>query len=285
MDILQRNGNYPLPPGVSEILGVEFGGEVVEPKGSFQKGDRVFGLVPGGCYAEYVTIDQDLAMKIPPELSFSQAAALPEAWFTALQAMIKICQFQAGENILIHAGASGVGTAAIQIAKLVGAKNIIVTCGSAEKQAFCKSLGATHAINYKEDTAFSKLVLEATDKKGVDVLIDFVGAPYWNENLQSLALDGRMVMLAFLGGAVVKESNLGVILRKRLQINGSTLRSRTPAYHKELKQLFETMLLPSIVKGDLKAVIDRELDWNQIVLAHELMEQNQNSGKIVMTIN
>ncbi|KAJ3278271.1 hypothetical protein HDU76_009961, partial [Blyttiomyces sp. JEL0837] len=218
MDVLQRQGGYPAPFGASQILGVEFSG-VVESVGAsvstYKKGDRVFGLVYGGAYAEFVVINEKMAMKIPEGMSFEDAAALPEVWFTAYQALHLNCGLQEHESVLIHAGASGVGTAAIQLAKLANAKHIIVTNSSEEKAKFCLELGATHAINYKQEN-FKEKVLEYTGNRGVDVIVDFVGSSHWDNNLASLAMDGRMVMLAFLSGAVVKETNLGPILRKRL---------------------------------------------------------------------
>eukprot|EP00842_Homolaphlyctis_polyrhiza_P005526 jgi/Hompol1/5975/HPOL_002131-RA len=285
MDIFQRNGGYPAPAGSSDILGVEFAGDVeTAPADShFKPGDRVFGLVGGGCYAEYINVHQDMAIKIPDNMSYDEAAAIPEVWFTAFQALFLVNKMQAGDDVLVHAGASGVGTAAIQLAKAFQARNIIATAGSDDKTAFCKSLGATTVVNYKTED-FAVKVKEATEGRGVNVLIDFVGAPYWNKNLESLALDGRMVMLSFLGGATLESTNLGLILRKRLQINGSTLRSRSFGYQIELRNRFVEDCLPLFLNGTLKPIIDRTYDWTEISDAHRHMESNTSIGKIVVRV-
>ncbi|KAL2912222.1 hypothetical protein HK105_208290 [Polyrhizophydium stewartii] len=279
MDILQRNGLYPPPPGASEILGVEFAGEVVqlpaEGTGKFHVGDKVFGLVYGGAYAEFVAIDERMAIAVPEGMSLDEASAIPEVWFTATQALFLVNRLQPGEDVLIHAGASGVGTAAIQLARQHGAD---------DKARMCESLGATTAINYKTDD-FAKRVHEVTGGRGVDVIVDFVGASYWDRNLESLAIDGRMVMLAFLGGAKIESSNIGVILRKRLQINGSSLRSRTLDYQIELRDRFVRDSLPLFANGSLKPVIDRVFSWHQIGDAHRHMESNASVGKIVVHVD
>ncbi|KAJ3253623.1 hypothetical protein HK103_000411 [Boothiomyces macroporosus] len=280
MDILQRDGRYPVPPNVSPILGVEFSGDVVTvPSNSkFKVGDRVFGLVYGGAYAEYVAINEKMAMHIPQSLSYKEAAALPEVYFTALQALIYIGKVKENENVLIHAGASGVGTAAIQIANA----NIIVTAGSDEKIAYCKSLGATSGINYKTTPEFGQQVLKETGR-GADFVLDFIGASYWKNNMEALAMDGRMVILGLMGGFKLPEVDISPFLRKRIQVSGSTLRSRTVEYQAQLKEIFEKELLPRIVSGELKPVIDREYSWNNIVDAHLHMEANGNIGKILVS--
>ncbi|KAJ3236633.1 hypothetical protein HDU81_010597 [Chytriomyces hyalinus] len=290
MDISQRMGSYPPPPGASSILGVEFSGTIVEcgsdAKNAWKEGDEVFGLVPGGAYAEYVVIDAEMAIRKPQNISWQVAAALPEVWFTAYQALFLNCNMAEGEDVLIHAGASGVGLAAIQLAKLKKANRIIVTVGSDEKKDFCKSVGATHAINYKTEE-FATKVLEFTGKKGVDVIVDFVGQTHWSGNLESLAMDGRMVMLAFLSGPVIKESNLAAILRKRLTIRGSTLRSRDLPYQRKLKTLVENEVFSEIFNGNphLQCVIDKEFSWKDIIQAHTFLESNVSKGKIVVNID
>ncbi|KAJ3272203.1 hypothetical protein HDV01_005857 [Terramyces sp. JEL0728] len=284
MDILQRDGRYPVPPNASPILGVEFAGDVVTvPANSkFKVGDRVFGLVYGGAYAEYVAINERMAMQIPASLSYKEAAALPEVWFTATQALIHIGKVKAGENVLLHAGASGVGTAAIQIAKHLKAANIIVTAGSDEKIAYCKSLGATSGINYKTAPEFGQQVLKETGR-GADFILDFIGASYWNNNMEALAMDGRMVILGLMGGFKLPEADISPFLRKRIQVTGSTLRSRTIDFQVQLKDIFTNELLPRIVSGELKPVIDREYSWENIVEAHLHMEANANVGKILVS--
>ncbi|CAO3670554.1 unnamed protein product [Rhizopus stolonifer] len=221
MDIIQRQGNYPVPPGGSPILGVEISG-IVEAVGEkvkeFKVGDPVFGLMPGGGYAEYAVIEESLAMHKPEKLSFEEAAAIPETWFTAYQALFLVGELKKNENVLIHAGASGVGIAAIQLAKDAGAKNVFVTVSSDDKVKFCESIGATKGINYKTQQ-WGKEILKLTDNKGVDVIIDVVGKDYWEQNMDSIALDGRMVILAFMSGPLVDHVNLGTFLRKRVTVS------------------------------------------------------------------
>ncbi|KAI9332531.1 quinone oxidoreductase [Obelidium mucronatum] len=308
MDISQRNGAYPAPAGApQDILGVEFAGTVEAVGGSgsagneeeeeeeeeeeqkkdkWATGDRVFGLIYGGAYAEYVVVDKQVAMRIPDNISFAVAASLPEVWFTAFQALKLNCDIKKGDNVLIHAGASGVGSAAVQLAKAFGAKNVIVTVGSDEKKEYCQGLGATHAFNYKTQD-WPKEVESATDGKGVDVLVDFVGATHWNGNLASLALDGRMVMLAFLSGPVIKESNIASILRKRLTIRGSTLRSRDLPYIRDLKNQVEENVFIPWFNGTktLCSVIDREFSWHNIQEAHRYLESNASMGKIIVNVD
>ncbi|KAI8054474.1 NAD(P)H quinone oxidoreductase, PIG3 family [Syncephalis plumigaleata] len=264
MDILQRHGKYPVPPQASPILGVEMAG-IVDTCGSqvtkFKPGDRVFGLMLGGAYAQYCVIDEAAAIVIPESLSFEEAASLPEVWYTAYQALHFIGGLQPEQDVLIHAGASGVGMAAIQIAKLAKARRIIVTCGSEEKMEFCKN------------------------GRGVNLVIDMIGANYWNDNIQLLALDGRLVLLAFMSGTKIADFDIAPLLRKRLRLEGTTLRSRSLSYQCELRDLFSSQILPHIVDGSLKHNVDRVFSWRQVIDAHLYMESNQSRGKIVMTID
>ena len=280
-DILQKEGKYPPPAGVSPLLGLEVAGTVAAVgsgvKG-WKPGDRVFGLLGGGGYAEYAILHSSLAMPIPKALSFAEAAAVPEVFLTAWQALVWLAKLQPGEKVLIHAGASGVGTAAIQLAKALGAEAWVTA--SAAKHAACKALGASLAINYKEQD-FAGVVLEKTAGKGVNVVIDFIGADYWQQNMKSLALDGRMVMLAFLGG-VKTEANLAPLLQKRITIHGSTLRSRSLAYQAALTEDLAAFLLPRLESGELKPVLHQTYSWQQAKEAHLEMEQNKNIGKIVL---
>ncbi|HEY8393937.1 MAG TPA: NAD(P)H-quinone oxidoreductase [Thermaerobacter sp.] len=284
-DILQRRGLYPPPPGASPILGLEMAG-VVERTGpgcpGWQPGDRVFALLPGGGYAEYVTVPAGMAMRIPAKLTFEEAAAIPEAFFTAYQTLFWIGRLQAGERVLVHAGASGVGTAAIQLARDAGAE-VLVTAGSEAKLEACRSLGASHAFNYK-DGPFAPRVLEATGGRGVDLVLDFVGAPYWEQNLECLATDGRLVLIATMGGGVLERCDLRRLLAKRLQVTGTTLRSRSPEYKARLTQEFATRILPRFAEGRLRPIIDRVFPWEQVADAHRYMEANRNIGKIVLRV-
>ncbi|KAI9001664.1 putative quinone oxidoreductase [Gaertneriomyces semiglobifer] len=286
MDIMQRDGHYPVPKGAPSTLGVEFAG-VVDSIGAdvvrYKPGDKVFGLVYGGAYAQYVTIAESMAISMPESLSFQQAAAIPEVWMTAYQALFFINNLKTGEDILIHAGASSVGIAAIQLAKQAGANKIIVTAGSAEKLEFCKGIGATHGINYRTQD-FQEEVQQITSGNGVAAIVDFIGANYWNSNIGSLARDGRMCMLALMGGASVDHADIGPILMKRLKIEGSTLRSRDITYQTRLRDAVVEHVLPHILNGELKAIIDREYPWGDIVQAHRRMEANETKGKIIVTV-
>lgn len=284
-DLLQRQGTYPVPPGDSPIMGLEMSGTVVA-KGAevekWQTGDQLFGLLNGGGYAEYALIHEDMAMSVPEGLTLEQAAAIPEVFLTAFQALHWIGRLQAGETVLVHAGASGVGTAAIQLIKLAEAKSIVTA--SAGKHEICLQLGAVKAIDYRRED-FAEVVLNYTQERGVDLIIDFIAADYFKQNLKSLALDGRMIMLALMGGIKVPDVNLAVLLRKRLQITGSTLRSRSLDYKIRLSQDFHQHCHAHFSSGLLRPVIDRVFPWQSVQEAHRYMEANKNRGKIVLQIN
>ena len=284
-DILQREGKYPQPPGASPILGLEMSGEVVNIGPEVTQhavGDRVFGLLPGGGYAEYAVIHEQMAMSVPEALSLTEAAAIPEVFLTAYQALHWLGKLQPGERILIHAGASGVGTAAIQLAKAMQASDIIVTA-SAAKHAVCRQLGAHYTIDYQADD-FQEEVKKITDGEGVDLVLDFIAAPYFEKNIGVLRTDGRMVMLALLGGTHVENFNLGNLLKKRLQVISSTLRSRSLNYQINLTQAFAEFALLRLADGSLRPVIDQVFDWKDVAQAHQRMEANQNIGKLVLEI-
>lgn len=285
-DTLQRMGLYPPPPGESEILGLEMAGEVVETGAACQRlkpGDKVFAILSGGGYAQYVTLDEDLAMPIPQGIAFEQAAGMSEVFLTATQALFWLGRLQPGENVLIHAGASGVGTAAIQLAKMAGAR-VLVTAGSQEKLDVCRALGAEVGINYKQED-FPARVMEATGQHGADVLIDFIAAAYYQRNLASLALDGRMVMLAFIGGHQAEAIDLRPMLTKRITVMGTTLRSRALDYRVRLSREFAAQYLPKFTSGELKPVIDSVLPWSEVRDAHERIQANLNVGKIILRVS
>ncbi len=284
-DTLQRKGLYPPPQGVSPILGLEIAGTVDEIGSNVSKwknGEKVFGLIPGGGYAEYAVIHQDMAMKIPENFSFEKAAAIPEVFLTAYQALVWQGGLQEGETVLVHAGASGVGTAAIQMAKEMGAR-VFVTA-SKEKHQICFELGAEKAIDYKSED-FSEKVLKFTNGYGVDLIIDFVAGPYLNQNIKSLAVDGRMVNLATLGGGKVEDFDMKSILYKRLTIIGSTLRSRSLEHQIKLTKEFADYSLEKFSSGKIKPIIDSVFDWSEAAKAHRYMEENRNMGKIVLKVN
>ncbi len=283
-DILQRRGKYPPPKGASPILGLEISGTVAgcgEKVSKWSDGDRVFGLIPGGGYAEYAVIHEDMALPVPDNLSMEAAAAIPEVFLTAFQSIKWLSDLKKEETILIHAGASGVGTAAIQLARETGAK-VIVTA-SAHKHEVCLELGAFKAIDYHEGP-FEKPVMKITEGKGVDVIIDFIAAPYLNQNISCLNTDGRLVLLANLGGVTVDQFNMGPVLFKRLTIMGSTLRSRSRDYQIRLTKAFGDFCLDLFGRGRIKPVIDQIYDWTRVSEAHQRMENNENQGKIVLKI-
>lgn len=284
-DILQRQGKYPPPPGASPLLGLEIAG-VVEQVGSgregWQPGDRVFGLLGGGGYAEYAVLSADMAMPIPEHLSFEEAAAIPEAFLTGFQCLFWIGRLEAAEHVLIHAGASGVGTAAIQLVREAGARPI-VTAGSEAKLTACRELGATLALNYKAGP-FAPEVLAATGGAGVEIILDFVGAPYWEQNLESLARDGRIVLVSTLGGSRVEGFDLGALMHRRAQVTGTTLRARSHEYKVRLTEDFSSFALPRFSGGRLRPVVDRVFDWTEVAEAHRYMEENRNIGKIVLRV-
>jgi putative PIG3 family NAD(P)H quinone oxidoreductase len=281
-DLLQRRGAYPPPPGASPILGLELAGEVVTPAGDWHTGDRVMAVVTGGGYAELAAVPAGMAMRIPERLSYEQAAAIPEAFLTAYLNLFTLGRLQPGETVLVHAGASGVGTAAIQLARATGAR-ALTTAGSDEKLALCRELGAELAMHYKRES-FPERVADFTQGRGVDVVLDFVGAPYWDANLAALAQGGRLMLIGFLGGSR-GELDLGPIMSKSLTITGTTLR-RTPLPRKvALTQAFVEFALPRFERGELRPVIDRVYPIEQAAEAHRTLEANSNAGKVVLRLS
>lgn len=284
-DLLQKRGGYPPPKGASPILGLEAAG-VVEELGAgvsgWKSGDRVFALLPGGGYAEYAALPADMAMRIPDNLSFEEAAAIPEVFFTAYMNLFWLGGLKSGYSVLIHAGASGVGTAAIQLVREAGAMSVI-TAGTKKKREFCRELGAAETVDYKAGP-FEPKVMEATDGRGVDIILDFIGAPYWEQNLNSLALDGRLVIIGTMGGTKVENVNLGRLLGRRLQVIGTALRSQPIEKKIALTGEFAEFALPRFADGRMKPIIDSVWDWNEVNEAHEHMEHNKNTGKIVLRL-
>ncbi|WP_026074144.1 NAD(P)H-quinone oxidoreductase [Brevibacillus massiliensis] len=284
-DLAQRRGSYPPPPGASPILGLEMAG-VVEQVGAnvsgWQPGDRVFALLPGGGYAERVSVPAAMAMRIPEGMSFEQAAAIPEVFLTAYLNLFLLGGLKSGETVLIHAGASGVGTAAIQLAREAGATSI-VTAGSEEKRAACLQLGASLAIDYKRGP-FAPLVREATEGKGVNLILDLVGASHLEQNVESLALEGSLILIGLVGGSKVENFHLSTVLMRRLRIIGSTLRSLPLARKIELTEQFSAFALPRFTDGRLKPIIDSVWEMAEVNEAHQYMEKNQNIGKIILRV-
>ena len=283
-DLHQRADKYPPPEGASEILGLEAAGvveEVGEAVTHWNRGDRVSGLLPGGGYAEYCTMPEKMAMPVPKNVSLTQAAAIPETFLTAFQALKWIGDLQRAETVLIHAGGSGVGTAAIQLARQLVNAQIITTAGKDHKLETCRELGADFAINYKEQN-FAEEIDKEFGKNAVDLIIDFIGAPYWQKNIDVLNTDGRIVYLSFLGGHKLDEMSLAPILRKRLKIMGSTLRSRSNSYKINLTQDFAEHTQSLFAEGTIQPIIDKEFDWKETEKAHQYMQDDRNTGKIVL---
>jgi len=290
MDLLQREGHYPLPPQAGPILGVEFSGTIEDlgegdgGKEGFKKGDAVFGLAYGGAYAEYIKVDVRMLLKKPDHLSWEEAAGIPETWITATQAMYLIGEFAKGKSILWHAGASSVSIAGIQLSKLAGASAIYATASSQEKLDFCKSIGATDGFNYKTQD-WAKEILAATDGKGMDIVIDYVGQSYFQGNLDVAAKDGRIVNLGLMSGAKLPAGvDISAFVRKRLRFEGSSLRSRDGEYQGKLRDKLEEYL-PQFEDGTLKVFVEKVFPWEQVVEAHQLMEKNATKGKIICTIS
>ena len=283
-DTLQRKGLYPPPPGESELLGLEISG-IVEAMGGdvqgFKPGDRIFGLVGGGGYAESCVIDYRMAMPMPDGWSFEHAAAVPEVFFTANETLFTIGGLRTGETALIHAGGSGVGTAGTQMAHHAGVR-IFITAGSATKIEKAKPLGCTAGINYKTED-FETELLRLTAGEGVDLVQDFIGAPNLARNLSILKPRGRLVIVGLMGGGV-GEINLGPILRKRLQIFGSVMRPLPLEEKIRITQRFFERWLPPLVEGKIRPVIDCVMPLAQAREAHEHMEANRNFGKIVLKV-
>lgn len=285
-DILQRMGGYPQPgpkPPL-DIPGMEYAGEVLAAGArveGFSPGDRVMGLLVGGGYAEQIVTHFRLAMKVPANLSWEEAGATPEVYITAHDALLQ-CGLVAGETVLIHAAGSGVGVAAAQIAKMLGASLVIGTAGSAEKLAQAATLGLDVGVNYREQD-FAEEVLKATGGRGVDVILDVIGADYWDRNMKSLAQKGRMVLVGLMGGNSTN-ANIGVLLQKRASVRGTTLRGR-PIEEKGLAtRAFEKSVLPHIASGRIKVVVDRVYPLAEAAAAHEYMGANQNFGKVVLRV-
>lgn len=284
-DVLQRKGLYPMPPGVSDLPGLEIAGTVTAgtPQdlalAGLALGDAVCALVAGGGYAEFCVAPAAQCLPVPRGLGMIEAASLPETFFTVWQNVFSIARLQPSETLLIQGGSSGIGVTAIQLAKALGAK-VLVTAGSDEKCAACVALGADHAINYRSED-FAAETLRLTDGRGADVILDMVAGEYVAREIECLANDGRLAIIATQGGAV-STINAGLILRKRLSITGSTLRPRSLAYKAALAKELRKTVWPLIETGQVKAVIHQVFAAEQAAQAHALMESSTHVGKIVL---
>ncbi|KAF2115516.1 hypothetical protein BDV96DRAFT_612766 [Lophiotrema nucula] len=299
MDLLQREGYYPVPPQAPKILGVEFSGTIESfgngqqeyneggKEGTLKVGDEVFGLAYGGAYAEYIAVSTHMLVHKPKELSWEQCAGIPETWITATQAMYLVSKFESGKSILWHAGASSVSIAGIQLSVADNASAVFATARQDEKCEFAvKTLGAKAAFNTQKQN-WAEEILKATDGKGVDIIVDFIGGgPTFLQNLDAIARDGVIVNLGLLGGSKVPgEFDMSVFLRKRCTFVGSSLRSRDEEYQGKLRDQLVEHALPKFKDGSFKLIIDKVLPWEKVQEAHQLLEENKTKGKVICTID
>jgi len=283
-DVIQRSGNYPPPPDASPILGLEIAGTVAalgDGVTSWRVGDAVCALTPGGGYAEYCTTPATWALPPPPGLSMRDAASLPENYFTVWHNVFERGHLSPGETFLVHGGSSGIGLTAIQLAKAFGA-TVITTVGNAEKAAFCRKIGADHVVNYRE-ADFQAEVASITKKRGVNLILDMVGGDYIERNLRSLALEGRLVIIAFLQGSKV-EADWRFIMLKRLTVTGSTMRASPSSRKAEIARALRERVWPLFGDGKLKPVVTREFALEDAPAAHALMESSAHIGKIMLRV-
>jgi len=283
-DVLQRQGGYAPPPGASDLPGLEVAGEIVavaSAGGRWSRGDRVTALVAGGGYAEYCAAPAVQCLPVPGKLDLVQAAALPETFFTVWTNVFERGRLKSGDSFLVHGGSSGIGTTAIQLAHHFRAR-VFATAGSDEKCAKCKELGADFAINYKARD-FVQAINEATGGKGIDVILDMVGGDYIARNLQCLAVDGRLVQIAFLKGAKA-EINFAPLMVKRQTITGSTLRPRSVSEKGAIAATLEAKVWPLLAAGKVAPLVHATFPLEQAAEAHRLMESSAHLGKIVLTV-
>lgn len=283
-DVMQRKGLYPPPPGASDIPGLEVAGEVVAAASGvaeWKPGDHVCALLTGGGYAEYCLAHHLLCLPVPRGLSFTEAASLPETFFTVWSNLFDRARLQPSETLLVHGGASGIGVAAIQMARAWGA-TVYATAGTADKCRFCEGLGAKAAINYREED-FVERIRQLTDDRGVDVILDMVGGDYLQRNLDSLAPDGRLVQIAVQQGPKTA-INLLPILLKRLTLTGSTLRPRPVSFKAAIADKLRDKVWPALESGMIRPVLFRTFPLEQAADAHRLMEKSGHRGKIVLSL-
>lgn len=284
-DLLQRRGLYPPPPGVTDILGLECSGTVAALgagcTGLHPVGARVMALLGGGGYAERVVVPEALAIPVPDSLGFEQAAAIPEAFLTAIEALFATAELRPTESVLIHAAAGGVGSAAVQLAHHLGAR-IFATAGGPEKCTWVRALHADHVIDYKYED-FVEVIATHTQRRGVDVILDFIGGSYAEKHAACLAPRGRHVVIGTLGGATATV-HLGKLLQRRQALLGLVMRTRSNEEKAELSRAFTRTTLPLLADGRLRPLIDSTFPLADVARAHQRMEANQNLGKIVLTV-
>lgn len=281
-DVLQRAGSYAPPPGASDLPGLEVAGTIVAAAGdcgAWKIGDAVMALTPGGGYAEYCATPAAHCLRLPKGYDFVQGAAIPENYFTVWTNVFDRARLKPGESFLVHGGSSGIGTTAIQLAHHFGAR-VFTTAGSKEKCDTCRTLGADIAINYREQD-FVDAVSQATNRAGIDVILDMVGGDYINRNLKILAVDGRLVQIAFLQGNTA-EINLAQVMVKRQTITGSTLRPRSVADKAAMANALAEKVLPLLDAGTIKPIIHQTFPLREAAEAHRLMETSTHTGKIML---
>ena len=284
-DVAQRSGSYPPPPGASPLIGLEVSGEVVATGADvrgYRVGDKVCALTNGGGYAEYCTAPEAQTLPWPAGYDALQAGALPETFFTVWANLFMAGRLSAGEKVLIHGGTSGIGVTAIQLAAAFGA-TAYATAGSDEKVAACVALGATAAINYRTQD-FGAEIKTLTDGRGVDVILDMVGGAYFPRNIRALAIDGRLVIIAFLGGSKVEAMDLTPIMTRRLSVTGSTMRPRTTAQKGAIARELHAKVWPLLDQGKCRPVIHATFPLERAAEAHALMESSAHIGKIMLTV-
>ncbi|MDV3310661.1 MAG: NAD(P)H-quinone oxidoreductase [Cyclobacteriaceae bacterium] len=283
-DIAQRKGRYPAPKGApADIPGLEIAGEIVEVGsrvGSWKVGDKVCALVPGGGYAEYAAVPAGLCLPVPKGLSLIQAAALPETFFTVWSNVVDRGRYVRGESLLVHGGTSGIGVTTIQMVKALGGGAVYATAGTDEKCRYCESLGAERGINYKTEN-FRDVILSVTDGRGVDIILDMIGGPYTEPNLECLAEEGRLVLINYMKGDETT-IHLSHVLRKRLTITGSTLRARSVEFKAAIAQNLRMHIWPLLESGAIKPVVYKVFSMAEAPAAHDLMQSSEHMGKIVL---
>ncbi|MBM4005634.1 MAG: NAD(P)H-quinone oxidoreductase [Planctomycetes bacterium] len=284
-DILQRQGKYPAPAGASPVPGLEVAGEVIEygeRVGEFHPGDHVCALTNGGGYAEYCVVPEGQALPWPAGFDAVQAASLPETYFTVWANLFQMGRIRRGESVLVHGGSSGIGVTALQLASAFGVRTF-ATAGSAQKCSAIERFG-TVAINYREQD-FAEVVNRETAGRGVDAILDMVGASYWDRNLASLAFDGRLLLIAFLGGAIVERADLRKIMTRRLVVTGSAMRPRTSGEKATIARELRNQVWPLLSAGTIRPIVHATFPLSQVADAHRLMESSQHIGKIVLRVS
>jgi putative PIG3 family NAD(P)H quinone oxidoreductase len=284
-DLLQRRGLYPPPPGESDVIGLEAAGVVASVGAAvrdWKTGDRVVCLLAGGGYAEQVVVHQAMLLPIPRDLDFTRAAAIPEAFYTAFVNLVLEAGLAAGECVLVHAGGSGVGTAAIQLGRALGAR-VLITAGSADKLARCRELGAEGAIDYKQED-FAEAIDRLTGKAGVDVVLDCVGGSYLAKHTRIMRMRGRLVVIGLMGGTHA-ELDLATLVRKRQRVIGSVLRTRTLEEKIAITAAFKAEVLPLFERGALRPVVDSVFPLRDVEQAHARVAANENFGKVILEVS